>query len=195
MLIVSVLANSSVLHEPVKTVTTTEYVHASSRLTKIDLLSQTSVNHKIYRVGKGDAEDNATTEFDTTTKQITPMGGFVRYGVVKNDFLVLKGSCPGVKKRVLTLRKSLRVATSRKDLEKITLKFIDTSSKFGHGRFQTAAEKNNVRSLLRLYLFTTSYYPDSVLGCPQDSGSIEGFASFAMQLAVQWKNKSLAFCC
>ena len=113
------------------------------------IFSQTSVNHKIYRVGKGDAEDNATTEFDTTTKQITPMGGFVRYGVVKNDFLVLKGSCPGVKKRVLTLRKSLRVATSRKDLEKITLKFIDTSSKFGHGRFQTAAEKNNVRSLLR----------------------------------------------
>ena len=118
------------------------------------------------------------------------MGGFVRYGVVKNDFLVLKGSCPGVKKRVLTLRKSLRVATSRKDLEKITLKFIDTSSKFGHGRFQTAAEKNNVRSLVRSSLFTSSYYPDSVLGCPQDSGSIEGFAC-AMQLAVQWQNKSL----
>lgn len=27
-------------------------------------------------------------------------------------------------------------------LEKISLKFIDTSSKFGHGRFQTHAEKN-----------------------------------------------------
>lgn len=32
--------------------------------------------------------------------------------------------------------------TSRRDLEKISLKFIDTSSKFGHGRFQTAAEKS-----------------------------------------------------
>lgn len=26
-------------------------------------------------------------------------------------------------------------------LEKINLKYIDTSSKFGHGRFQTAADK------------------------------------------------------
>ena len=32
------------------------------------------------------------------------MGGFVRYGEVKNDFVLLKGNCPGVKKRVMTLR-------------------------------------------------------------------------------------------
>jgi hypothetical protein len=32
--------------------------------------------------------------------------------------------------------------TKRVALEKISLKFIDTSSKFGHGRFQTHAEKN-----------------------------------------------------
>lgn len=31
--------------------------------------------------------------------------------------------------------------TKRVALEKINLKFIDTSSKFGHGRFQTAADK------------------------------------------------------
>jgi large subunit ribosomal protein L3e len=31
--------------------------------------------------------------------------------------------------------------TKRSALEKINLKFIDTSSKFGHGRFQTAADK------------------------------------------------------
>ena len=30
----------------------------------------------------------------------------------------------------------------RSALEKVTLKFIDTSSKFGHGRFQTLDEKN-----------------------------------------------------
>ncbi len=28
-------------------------------------------------------------------------------------------------------------------MEKIDLKFIDTSSKFGHGRFQTSEEKKN----------------------------------------------------
>lgn len=59
------------------------------------------------------------------------MGGFPHYGIVKNDFLMLKGSIPGTKKRVITIRKSLMVHTSRRDLEKVTLKFIDTSSKFG----------------------------------------------------------------
>lgn len=59
------------------------------------------------------------------------MGGFPHYGVVKNDYLMLKGSIPGTKKRVITFRKSLMVHTSRRDLEKVQLKFIDTSSKFG----------------------------------------------------------------
>jgi large subunit ribosomal protein L3e len=31
--------------------------------------------------------------------------------------------------------------SSRKHLESIDLRFIDTSSKLGHGRFQTAEEK------------------------------------------------------
>ena len=69
------------------------------------------------------------------------MGGFVRYGIVKNDFLLLKGSVPGVKKRIITLRKSMFTHTSRKALEKVDLKWIDTSSKFGHGAYQTPAEK------------------------------------------------------
>ncbi|KAF1775488.1 Ribosomal protein L3, conserved site [Phytophthora cactorum] len=47
---------------------------------------------------------------------ITPLGGFPHYG-------------------------SLLVHTKRSALEEINLKFIDTSSKFGHGRFQTAEEK------------------------------------------------------
>lgn len=36
---------------------------------------------------------------------------------------------------------SLLVQTKRRALEKIDLKFIDTTSKFGHGRFQTMEEK------------------------------------------------------
>lgn len=39
------------------------------------------------------------------------------------------------------LFQSLLVQTSRRALEKIDLKFIDTTSKFGHGRFQTVEEK------------------------------------------------------
>ena len=53
-------------------------------------------------------------------------------------------------KRVITLRKSLINHTSRRALEKITLKWIDTSSKFGHGRFQTFAEKHAFTGQLKI---------------------------------------------
>jgi len=36
---------------------------------------------------------------------------------------------------------SLLASHKKRQMEKINLKFIDTSSKFGHGRFQTVEEK------------------------------------------------------
>ncbi|KAI5063196.1 hypothetical protein GOP47_0021743 [Adiantum capillus-veneris] len=103
---------------------------------------RTEMNKKVYKIGKaGDESHKASTEFDTTDKDITPMGGFAHYGIVKEDFVMIKGCCMGPKKRVITLRKSLYKQTSRSALEEIKLKFIDTSSKFGHGRFQTSQEK------------------------------------------------------
>ncbi|GAM84557.1 hypothetical protein ANO11243_025530 [Dothideomycetidae sp. 11243] len=117
---------------------------------------RTSVNHKIYRIGKGDDEGNASTEFDVSKKKITPMGGFVRYGYVHNDFVLLKGSIPGVKKRVMTLRKTMFTQTTRRATEKIELKWIDTSSKFGHGAYQTPAEKSQVLGTLKKDLAPSS---------------------------------------
>jgi len=102
---------------------------------------RTEQNKKIYRIGKAGDKASCSTEQDLTEKTITPMGGFPHYGVVDEDWIMLKGCVPGVKKRVITLRKSLITHTSRKALEAINLKFIDTSSKLGHGRFQTFEEK------------------------------------------------------
>lgn len=84
------------------------------------------------------------------------MGGFVRYGEVKNDWVMVKGSIPGVKKRVMTLRKSMWTHTSRKALEKVELKWIDTSSKFGHGAYQTFAEKRAFLGTLKKDLATSA---------------------------------------
>ena len=104
---------------------------------------RTEMNKKVYRVGKGEEKDkNASTEADLTVKGITPMGGFPHYGEVNEDFIMLKGCVAGPKKRALTLRKSIFPQTSRNAAEAITLKFIDTSSKFGHGRFQTTQERD-----------------------------------------------------
>merc|ERR1712070_669561 len=93
---------------------------------------RTELNKKVYRVatgvrgadGKITNPSNATTHFDLTVKGITPLGGFPHYGEVNEDYIMLKGQVTGSKRRVITMRKSL-----------------DTSSKFGHGRFQTADEK------------------------------------------------------
>lgn len=107
---------------------------------------RTELNKKIYRVGEAALQDgkqvlNACTDFDLTSKAITPMGGFVHYGIVNFAYLMIKGCVVGPKKRCITLRKSLKVHTKRSALEEISLKFIDTSAKNGTGRFQTAEEK------------------------------------------------------
>jgi len=102
---------------------------------------RTEANKKVYRVGKGDDSKSGSTDFDLTEKKISPMGGFPHYGTVTEDFVMLKGCVSGPKKRAITLRKALFPQTSRTALEKIKLKFIDTSSKYGHGRFQTSDEK------------------------------------------------------
>ncbi|KAJ1703284.1 hypothetical protein LUZ63_003063 [Rhynchospora breviuscula] len=106
---------------------------------------RTELNKKVYKVGKAGEESHlAMTDYDRTEKDITPMGGFPHYGIVKNDYLMIKGCCVGPKKRVVTLRQSLLKQTSRLAMEVISLKFVDTSSKFGHGRFQTTEEKQKL---------------------------------------------------
>jgi len=105
---------------------------------------RTEVNKRIYHIGKAEKagiKNNASTEADLTEKNITPLGGFPHYGRVTNDYIMIKGCCIGVKKRTLLLRQALQVRTGTKYTEGINLKFIDTSSKLGHGRFQTAEEK------------------------------------------------------
>jgi len=122
---------------------------------------RTEINKKIFRIGSGSKpaptvdeagaakqkegdKKNASTANDLTVKHITPLGGFVHYGEVNEDFLMIKGGVVGVVKRVLTLRKTLVPQVKRAALEKASegIKFIDTSSKFGRGRFQTKEEKD-----------------------------------------------------
>jgi large subunit ribosomal protein L3e len=110
---------------------------------------RTELHKKIYRVGDaieygedGKAKAfNAQTPNDLSEKNITPLGGFPNYGVVKQDFLMIKGSCPGPRKRPITMRLPIVMPSGTGAEEEIELKFIDTSSQMGHGRFQTKAEK------------------------------------------------------
>jgi len=104
---------------------------------------RTVLNKKIYRLGRSAFVDgsNATTEHDITKKAITPMGGFIGYGIVRNDYIMLKGNVNGPRRRAITLRRPMAPQTSKANTETIALKWIDTSSQMGHGRFQTKKEK------------------------------------------------------
>merc|ERR1712167_417682 len=105
----------------------------------------TQLNQKVYRVGSGavrGTENNASTEQDPDTKNITPVGGFPHYGTVNEDFLLLRGGIMGPRKRQVTIRKPIFDCVRSFANAKLDIKFIDTSSKIGHGKFQTLAEKN-----------------------------------------------------
>jgi len=106
---------------------------------------RTEMHKKIYRVGAGavrNVTNNATCEADAVEKNITPMGGFPHYGEVNEDFLLIKGGIMGTRKRPLVLRKTLFPAVKTWMTEQLEIKFIDTSSKHGHGRFQTQEERD-----------------------------------------------------
>lgn len=79
---------------------------------------RTEYNKKILKIG--DASE---------TEAVNPDGGFVKYGLVKNGYVVLKGSVPGPSKRLIMLRKAIRPHGKHNDPAQIS--FISTASKQG----------------------------------------------------------------
>ncbi len=61
--------------------------------------------------------------------QINPKGGFVRYGVVKNTYLLIEGSTIGSIKRPLFLRYPIRPYSTQLPIPKVT--YVDLNSKQG----------------------------------------------------------------
>lgn len=78
---------------------------------------RTELNKRILRIG---AEKDAAS--------INVSGGFINYGVVKNDFIMLDGSVPGPAKRLLRFRKSIRSAAPKKEPQ---ISYVSLVSKQG----------------------------------------------------------------
>ncbi|BDZ69083.1 50S ribosomal protein L3 [Methanobacterium ferruginis] len=79
---------------------------------------RTEFNKKILKIGEADQAD-----------EINPKGGFVKYGLVRNNYLLLKGSLPGPSKRLVILRKAMRPHGKHDDAPQIS--YISTASKQG----------------------------------------------------------------
>jgi large subunit ribosomal protein L3 len=55
---------------------------------------RTELNKRILKIGEG--------------KEVTPKGGIKRYGIIKSAYVLIEGSIPGAKKRLVMLRYALR---------------------------------------------------------------------------------------
>jgi len=124
-----------------------------ARAGQMGFFHRVHANKKIYMVGKPLTTEEGKlagkTDFDVTDKSINPIGGFPHYGVITSDFLMIKGCIQGPARRNVSLRKQIFDRHHRAAREDIKLKFIDTSSKWGHGRFQTREEKHTFMGPLK----------------------------------------------
>lgn len=77
---------------------------------------RTEYNKRVLKIG-------------TDGKEITPSGGFLRYGVVKNGYIILHGSVPGPTKRLVRFRDPIRISGVKIETPEIT--YISTESMQG----------------------------------------------------------------
>ena len=56
---------------------------------------RTEHNKRVLKIGQNGAD-------------VTPKGGFLHYGIVRNDYVVIHGTVPGITKRVVRLREPVR---------------------------------------------------------------------------------------
>ena len=64
-------------------------------------------------------------------KEIAQKGGFLKYGTIRNEYIVIKGSIPGPRKRIIRFRFPTR-ASDKLVLEAPEIAYISTSSKQGN---------------------------------------------------------------
>jgi large subunit ribosomal protein L3 len=72
--------------------------------------------------------NNAVVKLGERGEEITPSGGFVNYGVIRGDYVMLKGSVPGPVKRPIRMRHAIRPTRGHRDTP-IPVSYISTSSK------------------------------------------------------------------
>jgi large subunit ribosomal protein L3 len=77
--------------------------------------TRTSFNNKVVKIGERGEE-------------ITPSGGFVNYGVIRGDYIMVHGSIPGTVKRPVRIRLAIRPKKGHVD-EPVQVSYISTASK------------------------------------------------------------------
>jgi len=70
-------------------------MYTAARAGQVGFHQRTEYNKRVVKISE-------------TGDEINPKGGFLRYGLIKGDHIIVLGSVPGPKKRLIRLRKSIR---------------------------------------------------------------------------------------
>ncbi len=92
--------------------------HVSWRVPQLGQMGyhqRTEFNKQIMQIGKDG-------------KAVTPQGGFLNYGIISNDYVIIKGSVPGPAKRLIRMRPAIRAG---KQLPAPEITYISLESKQG----------------------------------------------------------------
>jgi large subunit ribosomal protein L3 len=72
--------------------------------------------------------NNIVVKIGERGEEITPAGGFVNYGVIRGDYVMVQGSIPGAVKRPVRFRFAIRPRRRHTDTP-LQVSYISTSSK------------------------------------------------------------------
>ncbi|VVB89106.1 50S ribosomal protein L3 [uncultured archaeon] len=76
---------------------------------------RTEFNKRVMQIGKDG-------------KTVTPEGGFLKYGIIRNDYIIIRGSVPGPVKRLVRLRPAIR---AKKLMPAAEITYLSLESKQG----------------------------------------------------------------
>ncbi len=95
--------------------------------------SPTNIRYSVPRAGQTGFHtrvsfNNAIIKMGERGEEITPAGGFVHYGIIRGDYVMVQGSIPGAIKRPVRLRFPIRPKKGHV-AEPMPVSYISTSSK------------------------------------------------------------------
>jgi len=92
-------------------------LHTTPRPGQMGLHQRTALNLRLLKIG-------------TKGEDVTPKGGFLRYGIINGPYTMILGAVPGPSKRLIKLRVGIRAEPTPIPAPRIIS--IDTTSKQGH---------------------------------------------------------------
>ena len=87
-------------------------LYTAPRAGQMGYHKRTELNKQVLKIG-------------SNVDEINPKGGFMGYGFVKNDYIILKGSVPGPAKRLIRLRQAVRAKPGKE----LNITYFSTDSK------------------------------------------------------------------